>query len=181
MSNMKRTAKSKFLSEELEDFINESQYVKDSPKNKKVQKRNKIETFVEEEMPKLGDNQAVAKRRKVDAVSYGNNTQQKVLKTMSQQIQSRKFHSAGQGLGTINMLSPTGETHIKKLVKQYEKLKSEGVPENELVEKCTAAVDSQRQPEAPPTKIIVKNPESATAQVLAEADLKNIFNKSDDK
>ncbi|XP_073945484.1 mitochondrial ribosomal protein S23 [Choristoneura fumiferana] len=92
-----------------------------------------------------------------------------------------KFHSAGQGLGTINMLSPTGETHIKKLVKQYEKLKSEGVPENELVEKCTAAVDSQRQPEAPPTKIIVKNPESATAQVLAEADLKNIFNKSDDK
>lgn len=79
------------------------------------------------------------------------------------------------------MLSPTGETHIKKLVKHYEKLKSEGVPENELVEKCTAAVDSQRQAEAPPIKIIAKNPESATAQVLAEADLKNIFNKSDDK
>lgn len=89
MSNMKRNAKSKFLSEELEDFINVSQYAKDSPKNKKGQKRNKTETFMEEAMSKLGDNQTVAKRKKVEAVSYGNNTRQKVLETMNQQVQSR--------------------------------------------------------------------------------------------
>ncbi|XP_047995158.1 probable 28S ribosomal protein S23, mitochondrial [Leguminivora glycinivorella] len=86
-----------------------------------------------------------------------------------------KFHSAGQGYGAINMLSPTGETPIKKLVKQYEKLKSEGVPETELVEKASAAVDTQyaqRQQEAAQQKTIVKNPDSVTAQVLAEADLK---------
>ncbi|XP_063618608.1 small ribosomal subunit protein mS23 [Cydia splendana] len=90
-----------------------------------------------------------------------------------------KFHSAGQGYGVINMLSPTGETPIKKLVKQYEKLKSEGVPETELVEKASATVDTQytQRQEAAPQKPIVKNPDSVTAQVLAEADLKNIFNE----
>lgn len=71
------------------------------------------------------------------------------------------------------MLNPSGETQTKKLVQQYEKLKAEGVPENELVEKSAAAIVSERQQETP--KIIPKNPDSVTAQILAEADIKNIF------
>ncbi|CAG5050076.1 unnamed protein product [Parnassius apollo] len=82
-----------------------------------------------------------------------------------------KFHAQGHGIG-INMLSPAGETQVKKLIQQYEKLKSEGVPENELIEKSVAAVSTERQLDA---KISPKNPDSVTAQVLAEADLKNIF------
>ncbi|XP_014366873.2 28S ribosomal protein S23, mitochondrial [Papilio machaon] len=82
-----------------------------------------------------------------------------------------KFHSEGHGLG-INMLNPSGETQTKRLIQQYEKLKSEGVPEKELIEKSVAAVSVERQLAS---KTIPKNPDSVTAQVLGSADIKNIF------
>ncbi|KAJ0177312.1 hypothetical protein K1T71_007321 [Dendrolimus kikuchii] len=87
-----------------------------------------------------------------------------------------KFHSVRHGVGAVNMLNPTSETQTKRLLQQYEKLKSEGVAEDELIEKSVAAVDIERQLEAPKTpKTTVNNPESVTAQVLADADIKNIF------
>ncbi|KAI5651796.1 hypothetical protein NE865_00133 [Phthorimaea operculella] len=91
-----------------------------------------------------------------------------------------KFNSQGHGFGAINMLNPTGEAPIKKLVNRYEKLKSEGVPESELVQKSVEAEGLERQQlrqerQDKAETLRPKNPESATAQVLAEADLKNIF------
>ncbi|XP_021192122.3 small ribosomal subunit protein mS23 [Helicoverpa armigera] len=87
-----------------------------------------------------------------------------------------KFHSKGHGLGAVNMISQT-ETQTKKLIQQYEKLKSEGVPENELIEKSAAVVGSERQLEATKAKVNIQSPNSVTAQVLADADLKNIFSE----
>ncbi|XP_052740419.1 28S ribosomal protein S23, mitochondrial [Bicyclus anynana] len=84
-----------------------------------------------------------------------------------------KFHAKGQGL-SVNMLNTTGETQTKRLIQTYQRLQSEGVPEEELIQKSTEAVESARRSPAD-TKIIAKNPESVTAKVLAEADLKNIF------
>uniref|UniRef100_A0A1E1WSS3 Small ribosomal subunit protein mS23 n=1 Tax=Pectinophora gossypiella TaxID=13191 RepID=A0A1E1WSS3_PECGO len=86
-----------------------------------------------------------------------------------------KFHANGQGFGAVNMLNPAGETHTKKLIQQYEKLKSEGVPESELIEKSVSAIGLERQQEAP--KAVPKNPDSVTSHVLADADLENIFKK----
>ncbi|CAH2037259.1 unnamed protein product, partial [Iphiclides podalirius] len=66
-----------------------------------------------------------------------------------------KFHVAGHGIG-INMLSQVGETQIKRLIQQYEKLKSENVPENNLIEKSVAAVSAE-----PPLSVtIVKSVKS---------------------
>lgn len=75
------------------------------------------------------------------------------------------------------MLNPEGETQSKKLIKQYEKLKSEGVPESELIDKTVAAVGAERQLETAKVASTPQNPDSVSAQVLAEADLKNIFNE----
>lgn len=72
------------------------------------------------------------------------------------------------GLG-INMLIPHGETQIRKLIQKYEQLQKEGVKEEELLEKSVAAVISHKE------TILKANPESATAQVLSEANIKNIF------
>lgn len=73
------------------------------------------------------------------------------------------------------MFSPTGETQTRKLVKQYEKLKAEGVSENELVQKTVEAVGVERQQQQDAPKLTPKNSESVTANVLRDADLKNIF------
>lgn len=74
------------------------------------------------------------------------------------------------------MISQT-ETQTKRLIQQYEKLKSEGVPEEELMEKSAAVVGSERQLEAAKIKVTAQNPDSVTAKVLAEADIKNIFSE----
>ncbi|KAJ8729993.1 hypothetical protein PYW07_017031 [Mythimna separata] len=87
-----------------------------------------------------------------------------------------KFHSSGHGLGTVSMISPT-ETQTKRLVQQYEKLKSEGVPEEELIEKAAAVVGSERQLEVAKAKVTAQSPDSVTAKVLADADIKNIFSE----
>lgn len=69
------------------------------------------------------------------------------------------------------MLSPSGETQTKRLLNQYEKLKTEGVPESELVEKTVSAVESDRvaYQETKATKITPQNPDSVTSQVLTNA------------
>ncbi|XP_026324884.1 28S ribosomal protein S23, mitochondrial isoform X2 [Hyposmocoma kahamanoa] len=86
-----------------------------------------------------------------------------------------KFHSQGHGYGAVNMLSSTGETQTRKLVKHYEKLKAEGVPENELVQRSVEAVGVERQQQQDVPKLTARNPDSVTANVLKDADLKNIF------
>lgn len=73
------------------------------------------------------------------------------------------------------MLSPTGETQTRKLVKHYEKLKAEGVSENELVQKTIEAVGVERQQQQDAPKLTARNSDSVTAHVLKDADLKNIF------
>ncbi|CAG9786068.1 unnamed protein product [Diatraea saccharalis] len=91
-----------------------------------------------------------------------------------------KFHSKGLGLGTTNILNPNSETHMKRLISQYQKLKSDGVPEEELIEKSAEIVDGERQRQENIKEPKYKNtvsPESVTTQVLAEADLKNIFSE----
>ncbi|CAK1547301.1 unnamed protein product [Leptosia nina] len=83
-----------------------------------------------------------------------------------------KFHAQGHGIG-FNMLSPYGETQTKRLIMKYEQLQQEGVPESEIVEKSVASVVSEREPDS--TRIKTINPESATAQVLSEVNIKHIF------
>lgn len=73
------------------------------------------------------------------------------------------------------MLSPTGETQTRALVKQYEKLKAEGISDDELVQKSVEAVGIERQQQHDAPKFTAKNPDSVTAHVLKDADLKNIF------
>ncbi|XP_075973714.1 mitochondrial ribosomal protein S23 [Anticarsia gemmatalis] len=88
-----------------------------------------------------------------------------------------KFHSQGHGLAAISIISQS-ETPTKRLVQQYEKLKAEGVPEAELVQKSvevTGATYAERQVESPVAKATSTNRDSVTSKVLAEADLKNIF------
>ncbi|XP_063825076.1 small ribosomal subunit protein mS23 [Ostrinia nubilalis] len=87
-----------------------------------------------------------------------------------------KFHENGHGLGSVNMLSPSEETHTKRLLKRYEKLKSEGVAEDQLVEKAASEVASERQ-EFVKAKLTPQNPDSITAQVLTDVKLKDIFNE----
>lgn len=72
------------------------------------------------------------------------------------------------------MISQT-DTQTKRLVQQYEKLQTEGVPETELIEKSAAVVGSERQLEATKAKVNANSPGSITANVLADADIKNIF------
>ncbi|XP_047529391.1 28S ribosomal protein S23, mitochondrial isoform X1 [Vanessa atalanta] len=82
-----------------------------------------------------------------------------------------KFHAKGHGLSS-NMFS-MNETYTKKLMQKFEQLKSESISEEELIEKCVAAVGSERQTES--TKTTTKNPDSVSSHVLNEANLKNIF------
>lgn len=77
------------------------------------------------------------------------------------------------------MLTPEGETTTKKILKHYTKLQAEGVPEDQIIEKCAAAVEGERRKPAATSTVIdtvtSDKPKSATQQVLAEADIKNIF------
>ncbi|XP_041978138.1 28S ribosomal protein S23, mitochondrial [Aricia agestis] len=85
-----------------------------------------------------------------------------------------KFHAKGHGIST-NLLVPSGETQTKRLLQKYEALKSEGVAEDEIIEKSVTAVSKER-PEFEKEENVRVNKESATAQVLEGADIKNIFN-----
>lgn len=74
------------------------------------------------------------------------------------------------------MISQT-ETQTRRLIQQYEKLKSENVPEEELIEKSAAAVGSERQLEATISKVTAQSPNSVSAKILSEIDMKNILSE----
>ncbi|KAG7302813.1 hypothetical protein JYU34_012790 [Plutella xylostella] len=87
-----------------------------------------------------------------------------------------KFHSKGHGLAAVNMLNPSGETQTKNLIKEYENQKALGVPEEEILDKCAETVISERKSKAEAARLTSNvDPQSITGQVLAEADIKNIF------
>ncbi|XP_063825075.1 synaptonemal complex protein 3-like [Ostrinia nubilalis] len=97
MSNFKKSAKaSKFVADDISEFINESQFLKDSPKVKKTQKRQRTaETNEEEDISKLiGQYQASAKKKKADvSVETCKESRQKLLDVMSHQLDARKHSS----------------------------------------------------------------------------------------
>lgn len=67
----------------------------------------------------------------------------------------------------------SGDTQTTKLIQQYYRLKEENFPESEIIKKCAVAVDSEKLNN---TKLHdTVEPKSVTQQVLAEADIKNIF------
>lgn len=91
-----------------------------------------------------------------------------------------KIHSQGYGLGAVNMLNPSGETSTRRVVEHYKKLQFEGVPEDQILEKCAIAVESERRPKkySSVTETVSPNqPESVSQQILNEVDIKNIFKK----
>lgn len=81
------------------------------------------------------------------------------------------------------MLAQNNDTQTKRLVQQYEKLKAEGVAEEELIEKSATAVGLERKEQYEAStaaafaskQVTPENPNSVTAKVLSEANLKNIF------
>ncbi|CAG9786069.1 unnamed protein product [Diatraea saccharalis] len=98
MSNLKKTAKtSKFVSGEIKDFINESQFIKESPKSKKMQKRQKNDTSEEEDIAKLiGHYQTTVKKRKADTnLETCKESRQKLLDVMGHQLEARKQGNEG--------------------------------------------------------------------------------------
>ncbi|CAG5050079.1 unnamed protein product [Parnassius apollo] len=91
MSVMKKSAKSKFMSDDLNDFINESQFLKDSPKNKKVQKRLRPETTEESTSNTVNINNIGLKKKKTeDSFEVCRESRQKLLNVMNHQIEARK-------------------------------------------------------------------------------------------
>lgn len=88
MSTLKKSSKSKFISEDLSDFINESQFLNESPKNKKQPKR-RSET-VEKEIPNLiGHTNANKKKKLNEGIEVCGESRQKILNVMSKQLKSR--------------------------------------------------------------------------------------------
>lgn len=86
MATVKKSAKPKFTSEDLSDFINESQFLNDSPTNKKQPKR-RVET-VEKNIPNLSLH--ASKKKKInDGVEACGESRQKILNVMSKQLESR--------------------------------------------------------------------------------------------
>nr|XP_026488338.1 uncharacterized protein LOC113395024 [Vanessa tameamea] len=90
MSTLKKSAKSKFISEDLSDFINESQFLNDSPKIKKQQKRQRNES-AEKDNTNLSLHASVIKKKKInEGVEACGESRQKILNVMSQQLEARK-------------------------------------------------------------------------------------------
>lgn len=92
MSTFKKTTKaSKFIPEDINEFINESQFLKNSPKVKKTQKRQRTDTNEEEDISKLiGQYQASAKKKKVEAsIETCKESRQKLIEVMSHQLETR--------------------------------------------------------------------------------------------
>ncbi|XP_063534175.1 uncharacterized protein LOC134744330 [Cydia strobilella] len=92
MSNAKKTGKSKFLADDLNDFINKSQFLKESPKTGKPQKRNKsaAPAIQEDDMSRLMIEQQVSMKKKKISASQASETPHKVRDTIMQQIKSRQ-------------------------------------------------------------------------------------------
>lgn len=87
----KKGGKSKFLSEDLNELLNESQFLKDSVSNKKITKRQKNDVTEEESIAKLiGQYQANSKKKKLDVnVEACKESRQKILDVMNNQLETR--------------------------------------------------------------------------------------------
>ncbi|XP_047024684.1 uncharacterized protein LOC124633489 isoform X1 [Helicoverpa zea] len=88
----KKASKAKFLSEDLNDLLNVSQFLKDSPTKKKVPKRQRTEISEEEGIAKLiGQYQTNSKKKKLEVnVEACKESRQKILNVMSNQLETRK-------------------------------------------------------------------------------------------
>lgn len=94
----KRGAKAKHLSVDLNEILNESQFLKDSPNIKKNQKRQRNDVSVteteEESIAKLiGQYQTNSKKKKLEVnVEACKESRQKILDVMSHQLETRFVH-----------------------------------------------------------------------------------------
>lgn len=91
MKVAKKTDKAKFIPKDLGDFINESQFLRNSPKNKQIQKRQqKSDNTDEEDISKLIGEYQQAKKKKFDKTSSEHKeSRQKLLEAMEQQMEAR--------------------------------------------------------------------------------------------
>ncbi|KAM3961099.1 synaptonemal complex protein 3 [Aphomia sociella] len=94
MSNLKKLKDSKLASEDIDEFLDEAQFLKDSPKpkEKRIQKRNSSET-IEEDDNLISQYQTSAKKRKLKILKTSDGpeeSRQKLLHVMSQQLNLRK-------------------------------------------------------------------------------------------
>lgn len=87
----KKLGKAKFLSEDLNELLNESQFLKDSPTPKKVTKRQRNDMTEEEGIAKLiGQYQSNSKKKKLEVnVEACKESRQKILDVMSHQLDTR--------------------------------------------------------------------------------------------
>lgn len=88
MSALKKTSKSKFISEDLSDFINESQFLNESPKNKKQQRR-RADTLDKDNPNVIGHNMVNKKKKLNEGIEACGESRQKILNVMSKQLDSR--------------------------------------------------------------------------------------------
>lgn len=91
MKVTKKADKSKFISKGLDDFINDSQFLKNSPQNKKPQKRQpKSDNTDEEDISKVMGEFQQAKKKKIDKPSGEHKeSRQKLLEAMKRQMETR--------------------------------------------------------------------------------------------
>ncbi|XP_026724876.1 uncharacterized protein LOC113491880 [Trichoplusia ni] len=91
----KKLSKAKFLSEDLNELLNESQFLKDSPTPKKGAKRQRNDLTEEEGIAKLiGHYQSNSKKKKLEVnVEACKESRQKILDVMSHQLDTRKERS----------------------------------------------------------------------------------------
>ncbi|XP_075973713.1 synaptonemal complex protein 3-like [Anticarsia gemmatalis] len=95
MMASKKAVKSKFVSGDINDLLNETQFLKNSPMNKKISKRQRNDVTEEEEITNLiGQYQANAKKKKLEVnVEACKESRQKILDVMSHQQEARKDKS----------------------------------------------------------------------------------------
>ncbi|XP_032525913.2 uncharacterized protein LOC116776776 [Danaus plexippus] len=89
MSALKKNSKSKFISEDINDFINESQFLNDSPKKKQQKRRGDTS---DKDVPNLvALSAANNKKRKInEGIEACGESRQKILHVMSRQLDLRK-------------------------------------------------------------------------------------------
>ncbi|GBP86614.1 Probable 28S ribosomal protein S23, mitochondrial [Eumeta japonica] len=95
-------------------------------------------------------------------------------------VMRAKFHAQKLGIGTVNMLMSTGDTPTKKLLQKYDKLKAEGLSEDEIIQKCKELIENEKQQTLSKRKTDLKL-KSVTAQILTEVNMKNIFDATSEK
>lgn len=87
----KKGGKAKHLSVDINEFLSESQFLKNSPTNKKNQKRQRNDVTEEDSIAKMiGQYQTNAKKKKLEVnVEACKESRQKILDVMSHQLETR--------------------------------------------------------------------------------------------